>query len=94
MENTEKKALIAIRTGIRAVKDSMETLLTDSGLGHEIRDHELRRMYYQLNLMTVQLTRKIEAPEAVEIELADDVPGMVVDPPDIPERIIDDDFDI
>ena len=94
MIDTEKKALIAIRTGIRAVKDSMETLLTDSGLGHEIRDHELRAMYYQLNLMTVQLTRKIEAPEAVEIELTDDVPGMVVEPPDIPERIMDDDFDI
>lgn len=94
MTNIEKKALTAIRTGIRAVKDNMETLLTDSGLGHEIRDRELREMYYRLNVMALQLTRKIEVPEAVEIELTDDVPGMIVEPPDIPERVIDDDFDI
>ena len=63
MESIDKKALIVIRTGIRAIKSNMETLLTDSGRGRDIQDDELREMYYQLNLMAIQLTKKIEMPE-------------------------------
>ena len=63
MESNEKKALIVIRAGIRAIKSNMETLLTDSGRGRDIQDDELREMYYQLNLMAIQLTKKIEMPE-------------------------------
>lgn len=63
MENIEKKALIVIRTGIRAITDSMPVLLTERGFGHDIQDDELREMYYQLNLMSVQLTERIEMPE-------------------------------
>ena len=63
MENVERKALIAIRSSIRTVRDNMETLLTDSDLGHDIQDHELREMYYGLNDMAVRLTKKIEVLE-------------------------------
>lgn len=63
MESNEKKTLIVIRTGIRAIKSNMETLLTDSGRGRDIQDDELREMYYQLNFMAIQLTKKIEMPE-------------------------------
>lgn len=94
MIDIEKKALIVIRTGIRAIKSNMETLLTDSGRGRDIQDDELREMYYQLNLMSVQLTERIEMPEPAEIALEDHVPGAVVEPRDIPERVIDDDFDV
>ena len=63
MESIDKKALIVIRTGIRAITDSMPVLLTERGFGHDIQDDELREMYYQLNLMAIQLTKKIEMPE-------------------------------
>lgn len=63
MESIDKKALIAIRTGIRAITDSMPVLLTERGFGHDIQDNELRELYYQLNDMSIQLTKKIETVE-------------------------------
>ena len=90
MENTDKKALIVIRAGIRVARDNMETLLTDSGCFHEIQDHELRKMCYKLNNMAVQLTQKIEKPEPAEINLEYHVPGAVIKPKDISKRDLSD----
>ena len=93
MENTDKKALIVIRAGIRMARDNMETMLTDSGCFREIQDHELRKMYYKLNDMAVQITQKIEKLEPAEIDLEDHVPGAVIKPKDISKWDLSD-FDI
>lgn len=63
MEITEQKALAAVRTLLWAVKDVMEDLLTDSGLGSHIPDQELRDMYFQLNHMSVQLSERLGEEE-------------------------------
>lgn len=81
-----KKELTVIRAGIRTVMGNMETLLTENGFGHDIQDCYLRDMYFDLLHMVNKLTVRIEAQEPAEIELVDNVPGMVVEPPDIPER--------
>lgn len=63
MEITEQKALTAARTLLRAARDVMLDLFADSGLGPQIQDQELRDMYFELNRMAVQLSRKLRKGE-------------------------------
>lgn len=91
-----KKDLTVIRNELRTARDNMGCLLAGSRPHWDIPDEELRQMYYGLNTMCYQLGKRIAAMDAepAEIQLTDDVPGMVVAPVDIPEREIDKDFDI
>lgn len=89
----ETNKLIAIQYQIRTVRDTIATLLSDSGVGGGIPDSRMRDIYYRLNDMSIQISRIIDDPEPVEITLTDNVPCMVVEPPDIPERDLSD-FDI
>lgn len=63
MEITEQNALTAVRTLLRAARDVMTDLFADSGLGPQIQDQELRDMYFELNRMAVQLSRKLRKGE-------------------------------
>lgn len=91
-----KKDLTVIQNELRTARDNMGCLLTDSGSPWDIQDAALCRMYYDLNIMCCHLGERIAAMDAepAEIQLTDDVPGMVVAPAETPEREIDKDFDI
>lgn len=91
-----KKDLTVIQNELRTARDNMGCLLTDSGCPWDIQDAALQQMYYSLNTMCYQLGKRIAAMDAepAEIQLTDDVPGMVVAPVETPKREIDKDFDI
>ena len=90
------KDLIVIQNELRTVRDNIGCLMTDSGHPWDIQDAALRQMYYSLNTMCCQLSKRMEAMDAepAEIQLTDDVPGAVIAPVDIPELEIDKDFNI
>lgn len=63
MEITEQKALTAVRTLLWAARDVLSNLFTERGLGSRFQDQELRDMYFQLNHMSVQISRKLGEEE-------------------------------